>query len=172
MADIEEFNYIPPQREEVKRRNIETKMVDVFRIFERDGNGTCDVREVGTIARTMGLNPSEAEVAKMVEKIEEPESTGFVRLSKLRLLLMEILTTNEFEGKIVVRDSEDTIYKAFQLLDRDKRGYIESEYLKELMTTLGEKFSSEEVLELVNAAADPETGHIYYEEYAPVLATE
>ena len=170
--DIEHFSYIPKTWEDKKREEYNKKLSDLFVIFERDGNGTCDVREVGAIVRAMGLNPTEAQVMKIVETVEEPEATGFIKLEALRAVIMDILLTHEFKGQLMVRDEEETIFRAFAALDKDRKGYVESEYLKELMTTMGEKLNTEEVLEMINAAADPETGHIYYDEYSPVLATE
>ena len=86
--------------------------------------------------------------------------------------------------------------QAFQSLDSDKKGYLEAEYFKNLMSrralhppnllsrTLhlsialnlvcfcshGEKFSQEELEEMLAAAVDVETGRIYYEDFAELLA--
>lgn len=170
--DVEELAYIPTVREERRRRDIDERLMHLFPLFDKEDTGMCDVREVGTILRAMNLNPSEAMVTQVVESIEEAESTGYVKMTKLRGVVMEILMSHEYKNTILVRDDEDTIVKAFEMLDRDKKGYVDAEYLKEVMTTMGEKFNNEEILEMINAASDPETGHIYYEDYAALLATE
>ena len=54
----------------------------------------------------------------------------------------------------------------------DKKGYLEAEELQRLMTTYGEKFSSEEVKEMLTAAVDVEMGRVYYEDYAELLASD
>jgi calmodulin len=172
VLDLDQFSYIPPSWGERRKKEHEKKLDELFVIFERDGNGTCDVREVGAIVRAMGLNPSEAQVNKIIETVEEVESTGFIKLDRLRTVILDILITHEFKGQLMIRDEEETIFRAFAALDKDRKGYVESEYLKEVLTTMGEKLNTEEVLEMINAAADPETGHIYYDEYAPVLSTE
>lgn len=172
VLDLELFDYIPPEREEIKRRRFEERLMDLFMVFERDGNGQCDVREVGTIVRAMGLNPTEADLVEIVEAVEEAEAVGFVKLAKLRTLILDVLMTSQLNGRLMVRDTEDTIVRAFRALDADGKGYVTSEELKRLMTETGEKLTAEEVIEMLNAAADPETGYIYYDDYAPVLATE
>lgn len=172
VLDVEEFNFIPPERKERRRALILRKIEEVFSSFERENSRSCDVREVGTIIRAMGINPTEAEVLGIIETVEEAQSTGFIQFDKLKTVLVDILLTNEFKGQLMVRDSEETIVKAFELLDRDKKGYIEAEYLREIITTMGERFNNDEMLEFINSAADPETGFIYYEDYAAVLATE
>lgn len=172
VGDLEVFNYIPPEREELKRRRYEEKLMELFQVFERDNNGQCDVREVGTIVRAMGLNPTEVDLVEIIEAVEETEAVGFVKLGKLRVLILDVLMTNQFNGRLMVRDTEDTLMKAFQALDPNGNGYITSEELKKLMMEGGEKLSAEEVIEMLNAAADPETGYIYYDEFAPILSTE
>eukprot|EP00760_Papus_ankaliazontas_P025939 PhM_4_TR2935/c0_g1_i1/m.89727 len=170
--DIEEFNHIPKARLQLRERTIEANMVKSFQLFEREGTGMCDVREVGTIVRSLGLNPTEEQLSRMIEQMEDPESTGFVRMERFVVVMKPVLLNLDFQGTLMVRDSEDLILQAFRALDKDGRGYVDSEYLKEVMTTMGEKFSSDEILEMLNAAADPETGNIKFEDYAPILALD
>lgn len=172
VSDVELFDYIPPEREVSKRLMLTQKMNELLKVFERDNAGVIDVREVGTVLRAMGINPTEAEVLQVVEAIEEESTVGFVRSDKLCETVVNMIMMCEFKGKVLARDSESTILKAFEVLDREGKGFIPCEYLKELLTTMGERFSGEEMLEMVNAAADPETGNIYYEEFASILATE
>lgn len=172
VADLELFEYIPLEREAMKREALSKKIDELLVVFERDGAGVVDVREVATIVRAVGLNPSEAEVLEIIEEIEEASSVGYVKSGKLKHVVLQILMTSGYKGRVVVRDSEQKIQKAFETLDREGKGYIPSEYLKELLTSMGERFSGEEIVEMINAAADPETGNIYYEEFASILATE
>lgn len=172
VLDLELFDYIPKSRTLQKREKFESQLSELFRVFERDEGTRCDVRDVGTIVRGMGLNPSEAMVLQIIEDVEGQESVGTVPLSKLKEVIIDILMTNEYKGILMVRDDEDTILQAFKALDLDGKGYIESEHLKQAMTSMGEKFSEEEIVEMISAAADPETGHIYYNEFAAFMAQE
>ena len=52
---------------------------------------------------------------------------------------------------------------AFKIFDREDKGFISSEYVKEIMTNLGDKLTEEEVDELVKAADPDGTGQIDYE---------
>ena len=172
VADIELFDYIPPEREAFHRQRCEKQLDEIMVVFERDRSGFIDVREFGTVVRAMGINPTENDLIEMIESIEEPESTGHLQSAKVRELVLKLDLTKSFKTKIFARDSEATIVKAFEALDKDKKGYISSEYLKEVMTTIGERFNADEIVEMINATADPETGNIYYEEFASLLATE
>ena len=182
----EEFSFIPPHREKRRKAKLEEEIKNIFKLFERDKNGLCDVREVGTMVRALGLNPKESQLDKMIREMESDQSTGYVKFKRDPVkpgdtveeprrffeLMLDILLTYEYNGELIIRDSEETILRAFEALDPEKKGYIDSEYLKELMTTRGERFTNEEVLEMLNAAADPETGYIKYDDYSPILACD
>jgi calmodulin len=172
VADIEIFDYIPPEREVFYKKRFEKQIDEILRVFERDRSGYIDVREFGTVVRAMGINPTENDLIEMIESIEEPESTGSLQVGRVRDLALNLALTKSFKNKIFARDSEAVIVKAFEALDKDKKGFISSEYLKEVMTSMGERFNSDEIVEMINATADPETGNIYYEEFASLLATE
>jgi calmodulin len=172
VADVEELSYIPEIREERRRRDIDMKLMRLFPIFERENSGLIPVDAVGTIMRALNLNPTEAVIQEVIKAIEEPEATGYVKLTPLRNVLLEAAMSREYKGIILVRDGEETIIKAFQAIDRDKKGYIEADYLRQVMVQMGERFNEEEISEMINAAQDPETGHIYYEDFAALLATE
>lgn len=172
VGDIELFDYIPPEREAFHRNRCNKALDALLATFERDKSGFIDVREFGTIVRAMGVNPSENDLIEMIETIEEPESTGHLQVAKIRELVTRLVLTKSFKTKIFSRDPESLIARAFEALDKDRKGFVTSEYLKQMLTTMGERFNADEIVEMINAAADPETGNIYYEEFASLLATE
>jgi calmodulin len=120
----------------------------------------------------LDLNPTEQQTIGIVEAVEEDEARGYVRFSKLEPLLMEVLRTKQFNGQLLIRDSEERILAAFQALDPERKGYIESDTLRQLLMTSGERFSQQEADDMCEACEDPETKLIHYEEFASVLATE
>ena len=81
------------------------------------------------------------------------------------------MVTTMIENKIV-RDDENKIKKAFQVIDVEKKGYLEPEKLAGLLTTLGEPFSQEEIEEMFSFAVDPERGVIICDSYAAILAND
>jgi len=170
LSDFDEFAYLAPDREKARRAELRERIRLVFKLFERDNSGTADVREIGTMLRALGLNPSEAQLKQMADAMELEEPLTFVKYENFEKIAMEVLLMQHFAGELLTRDSEEQLLKAFEVLDTEKRGYLDSEYIKELLTTKGEKFNNEEILELLNCAADPETGYIKYDDYATILA--
>lgn len=163
------------------------------------------ILSVGYLARAMGLNVSNEQVATLIELVEEEgPSSGFVDKRKLQFVVVDTLMTGTLggptlrnfavlatasadkgnEGKIAVerleqvtpslcvRDDEATLYRAFETLDVDQRGYLEFEDLRSTMMTEGEPFSSAELQEMWMSMHDSETNRIYYRDFADVLARE
>lgn len=163
------------------------------------------ILSVGYLARAMGLNVSNEQVASIIDLIEEDgPSTGFVDKRKLEPVLVDALMTGtiggptlrafavaatesagesaagklsverleELKPSLCVRDTEETLFRAFAALDVDQKGYLELEDLRNSMMSEGEPFSSAEVDEMWAAMQDPETNRVYYRDFADVLARE
>ncbi|KAL8600489.1 Dynein regulatory complex protein 8 [Nucella lapillus] len=143
------------------------KITDAFDIFDHEANKTVDVREVGTIIRSLGCCPSEAELHDMLAEIEEEEPTGYIRFEKFLPMMTKVLMERRYKAV-----PEDQIVKAFQVLDVEGRGYLLQEELSKYMTEEGEPFTSEELEEMMSQALDPEKGYIPYKDYASLMAAE
>ena len=137
-----------------------------------DAGYIVDVRDAGTIIRASGINITEAQLMEIIEQVEDPESTGTLSSHALKRTILKILITNDLNGTIIVRNDEARIIRAFETLDQEKRGYLDAEFLREVMTSMGDRFSTEEVAEMISASAEPETGRVYYEDFAALMAVD
>ena len=144
----------------IKKRQTFENIKAAFALFDRDNKGVCDVREIGTIVRHLGICPTEIELREMITEIEEEEPTGFIRFEKFERMMSRILLENQYP-----RDPEDKLLRAFRTLDPDNKGYIEAEKIRTLLTTHGERFSQEEIDDFLSFASDSETGLMHYEDY-------
>ena len=68
-------------------------------------------------------------------------------------------------GRTDPRDSEEKLLRAFRTLDPENKGYVESDKIRTLLTTHGERFSQEEIDDFLHFAVDAETGLLHYEDY-------
>jgi hypothetical protein len=71
----------PPETEQVIE--LKKKIRDCFSVFDREGRNACDVREVGTIIRSLNVYPTEKQLQRWIHEIEEEEPTGFIVYEKV-----------------------------------------------------------------------------------------
>ena len=144
---------------------------DVAVIFEhREGSRLVDPKEIPTIVRALGFNPSNEQLQILQERIAAvlSEDTSLVPLESIEGTVLAFLV--EQKGAMV-RDSYFSILKSFQALDPSDRGFIEAEQLREALSSCTDGLSTEEANSMITTAADNQ-GRIFYAEYAYKLATD
>ena len=47
-----------------------TEFREAFNLFDKDGDGTITTKELGTVMRSLGQNPTEAELQAMVDEVD------------------------------------------------------------------------------------------------------
>lgn len=97
--------------------------------------------------------------------MEEDEPSGYITWKRFNTVASTILS-----GKYPVKDDEETLYRAFQVLDAEKKGFLLPEDLRKLMTTMGEEFTEAEIDEMLAACTDPTENKIYYEDYCRLIS--
>uniref|UniRef100_A0A915ELY1 EF-hand domain-containing protein n=1 Tax=Ditylenchus dipsaci TaxID=166011 RepID=A0A915ELY1_9BILA len=109
-----------------------------FKMFDKDGNGTMNIKELGIAMRTLGLNPTEEELLNIVNEYDV-DGNGKIDFGEFCKMLKEMNKETD----------QELIRLAFKVFDKDGNGYITTEEFKHFMTTMGEKFSEEEVDEII-----------------------
>ena len=150
-----------------KKKEVFKNIKDAFELFDRDGKGMCDVREIGTIVRHLGICPTEIELRDLITECEEEEPTGFIRFERFERTMSRVLLESQFP-----RDSEEKILRAFRVLDQENKGYVEADKIKPLLMKNGERFSEEEMEDFLNFAVDQESGLLHYEDYVMQVAAQ
>ncbi|XP_044123002.1 dynein regulatory complex protein 8 isoform X2 [Neovison vison] len=143
------------------------KIKEAFEVFDHEANNTVDVREIGTIIRSLGCCPSEGELHDLIAEVEEEEPTGYIRYEKFLPVMTEVLLERRYRPI-----PEDTLLRAFEVLDSSKRGFLTREELIKYMTEEGEPFSQEEMEEMLSAAVDPESNSIHYKDYIAMMVVD
>ncbi|XP_055988992.1 dynein regulatory complex protein 8 [Sorex fumeus] len=143
------------------------KIKEAFEVFDHEENGTVDVREIGTIVRSLGCCPSEGELQDLLAEVEEEEPTGYIRYEKFLPVMIKVLQEKRYRPI-----PEDVLLRAFEVLDPSKRGFLSKDELIKYMTEEGEPFSQEEMEEMLSAAIDPVTNVIYYKDYVTMMVLD
>ena len=128
---------------------------EAFSLFDRDGDGSITSKELGTVMRSLGQNPSEAELQDMINEVDV-DGNGSIDFPEFLSLKKK---------KMKDTDTEEELVDAFRVFDRDGNGLISAAELWHVMTNLGEKLTDEEVDEMIKEADLDGDGHINYEEF-------
>ncbi|KAJ7705452.1 hypothetical protein B0H17DRAFT_1175305 [Mycena rosella] len=128
---------------------------EAFSLFDKDGDGTITTKELGTVMRSLGQNPTEAELQDMINEVDA-DGNGTIDFPEFLTMMAR---------KMRDTDSEEEIKEAFKVFDKDGNGYISAAELRHVMTNLGEKLSDNEVDEMIREADVDGDGQINYEEF-------
>ena len=98
-------------------------------------------REVSTVMRYLGVYPTERDIIKKIlPEMQEDEPSAFVMYEKFEKVVLRALSTNEYAP-----DSDDQLLAAFRVLDPEKRGFVEADVMRELLSTKGTPFREKEL---------------------------
>ncbi|XP_015609098.1 dynein regulatory complex protein 8 isoform X2 [Cephus cinctus] len=145
---------------------LEKRVTEAFDVFDNARSREIDVRELGTIIRSLGCVITETELQEIQVEVEDVEN-NCVQQARFVEYMCKVISERKFRPA----DPEELL-KAFQLLDPDNRGYIMREDLEKAMMELGEPFNKEEVAEMMAIACDTETNKVDYEHYINLLIVE
>ncbi|KAI4827132.1 dynein regulatory complex protein 8 isoform X1 [Pseudochaenichthys georgianus] len=146
------------QSAEATVSDVQKKIRAAFEAFDYESNNTVDVREIGTIIYSLGCFPSQADLHDLIAEVEE-DQTGYIHLDSFLPAMSKVLLEHKFPPI-----PEDLLLQAFEVLDKEKKGYLEPEELTKYMTQEGELFTQEEMDEMLTALADHEKNVVYYKD--------
>ncbi|CAD7954331.1 unnamed protein product [Amoebophrya sp. A120] len=130
-----DFSLTEEQKQEIK---------EAFDLFDTDGSGSIDAKELKVALRALGFEPRKEEIKKLISGLEGGDDAGSKKLD-----------FNEFvaamTAKMSEKDTKQQIQKAF-LLFQGGSGKISLEDLKQVAKELGETMSDEELLEMIKEA--------------------
>ncbi|ELU14232.1 hypothetical protein CAPTEDRAFT_100820, partial [Capitella teleta] len=118
-----------------------------------DGDGTITTKELGSVMRSLGQTPTEAELQDMINEFDE-DGNGSVEFDEFLTMMSK---------KMKDTDGDQEVLEAFKVFDRDGDGLITGEELSQVMTNLGEKLTKGEVEEMIHEADLDGDGAINYQ---------
>lgn len=131
----------------------------VFELFDKNGDGSIDANEIGQVMRSLGMNPTNKEIADLIAEVDK---NGNQRLDFQEFVAFMSKHWHE-------RDQEAELRDAFRLFDRDNSGYITINELKQVMINMGEKLNQEELEDMMREADVNRDGKLDYQEFVQKL---
>ena len=93
---------------------------EAFSLFDKDGDGTITTKELGTVMRSLGQNPTEAELQDMINEVDA-DGNGTIDFPEFLTMMAR---------KMKDTDSEEEIREAFRVFDKDGNGFISAAELQ------------------------------------------
>ncbi|XP_065702391.1 centrin-2-like [Patagioenas fasciata] len=138
------------QRQEVR---------EAFELFDTDGTGAIDVKELKVAMRALGFEPKKEEIKKMISDTDT-EGTGKINFNEF----LAVMTR-----KMAEKDSREEILKAFRLFDDDETGKISFQNLKRVAKELGENITDEELKDMIDEADRDGDGEVNEQEFLRIM---
>ncbi len=149
-AKAKKFELTEEQKQEIR---------EAFDLFDTDGSGTIDAKELKVAMRALGFEPKKEEIKKMIADADKGQG-GVIDFSDF----LDMMTV-----KMAERDPREEMLKAFRLFDDDESGKISFKNLKRVAKELGENMTDEEIQEMIDEADRDGDGEISEEEFMRIM---
>ena len=130
-----------------------SSMKEAFTLFDTDGDGRIAPSELGILMRSLGGNPTQAQLKSIVAGENLTAPFDFPRFLDL---MAKHMKAEPFDRQL--RD-------AFKVLDKDSTGYVSVSELRHILTSIGEKLEPSEFDEWIREVEVGSDGRIRYEDF-------
>lgn len=129
---------------------------EAFNMIDNNRDQLIDKEDLADIFASLGKNPSDEYLEEMIKQAPGPINfTMFLTM---------------FGEKLNGTDPEEVIKNAFACFDETGSGKINEDELRELLTTMGDRFTDEQVDEMFrDAPIDSSSGDFNYVEFTKIL---
>lgn len=168
------------QRQEIK---------EAFDLFDTDGSGTIDTKELKVAMRALGFEPRKEELRLLLLAVASSSAGGSgsgggggrpgnalataAAAADAALPTPSIITYSQFVQlmgkKMSERDSREEMLKAFRLFDDDETGRISFRNLKRVAMELGENMTDAELQEMIDEADRDGDGEVSEDEFLRLM---
>merc|ERR1711975_173978 len=132
---------------------------EAFDLFDTDGSGAIDAKELKVAMRALGFEPKKDEIRKMISDIDK-DGDGTIDFDEFMMMMT---------AKMGEKDSREEIIKAFRLFDDDETGRISFKNLKRVAQELGENMTDEGLQEMIDEADRDGDGEVNEEEFLRIM---
>ncbi|XP_013708265.2 probable calcium-binding protein CML13 [Brassica napus] len=130
-----------------------SSMKEAFTLFDTNGDGKIAPTELGILMRSLGGNPTQAQLKSITDSENLTAPFDFDRFLDL---MAKHLKTEPFDRQL--RD-------AFKVLDKEGTGFVAVADLRHILTSIGEKLEPNEFDEWIKEVDVGPDGKIKYEDF-------
>jgi len=132
---------------------------DAFKKFDTEGNGEIPTSELGTVMRMLGHLLKDEELQEAIDAVDG-DGSGFVDID-------EFIELMRIKSKEAADEAE--IKEAFRILDRDSKGEIHTDVIKEILLELFGNLTKEEVDDIIADIDEDGSGWVDYDEFKELM---
>merc|ERR1711970_1700162 len=108
---------------------------EAFDLFDTDGSGNIDVKELTIAMKALGCEPKPGEIEKMIGEVDD-DGSGEIGFPEF----LQMMT-----HKILNKDPKDDMLKAFRLFDDDQTGSVSFKNLKRVAKETNQTLTDDEL---------------------------
>ncbi|KAM3851186.1 myosin regulatory light chain 10 isoform 2-T2 [Vipera latastei] len=129
---------------------------EAFTIMDQNRDGFIDKADLRDTFAALGrMNVKMEELEAMIK--EAPGAINFTVFLTM------------FGEKLKGTDPEEIILNAFRVFDREGKGYIKADYMKEVLMTQADRFTEEEIKQTFSAFPPDPSGYLDYKNLVYVI---
>ncbi|KAG5533360.1 hypothetical protein RHGRI_027521 [Rhododendron griersonianum] len=142
---------------------------EAFELFDTDGSGTIDAKELNVAMRALGFemneeltsdfNLTKQQIRQMIADVDK-DGSGAIDFDEF----VHMMT-----AKIGERDSKEELMKAFHIIDQDKNGKISAPDIQRIAKELGENFTDKDIQEMIEEADRDRDGEVNVDDYMRMM---
>ncbi|KAK1428896.1 hypothetical protein QVD17_17736 [Tagetes erecta] len=137
------------------------EMKEAFDLFDTDGNGTIDAKELSNAMRALGFEMTKEQIEEMIAEVDR-DGSGAIDFDEFVYMMTD---------KICERNNKKELTKAFNILDHDKNGKISIPDIKNIAKELGVRFTDAEIQSMVEEADRDNDGEVNIDEFMRMMKT-
>merc|ERR1712232_612224 len=122
MGDLR-INTNPEMSDELTDHQI-AEFKEAFSLFDRDGDGAITTKEFGTVMRSLGQNPTEAELADMINEIDT-DGSGLVEFPEFLTMMARKLKDGQDSGEKLTDEEADEMIREADIEGNGNINYVE-----------------------------------------------
>mmetsp|Transcript_33066 Transcript_33066/g.60216 ORF Transcript_33066/g.60216 Transcript_33066/m.60216 type:complete len:164 (-) Transcript_33066:121-612(-) len=132
---------------------------EAFDLFDTDGSGEIDSKELKVAMRSLGFEPTNEEIIRMIEEVDD-DGSGSMQYDEFLILMTD---------KMLNRDPKDDMLKAFRLLDEHESGKITFQSLRRTAKELGMDWSDKDIQAMFDVADKDNDGEVNEKDFLRVM---
>merc|ERR1711865_980046 len=153
----------PIKKTEAKKtcldENEKQEIKEAFDLFDTDGSGNIDIKELTVAMKALGCEPKPGEIEKMISDVDD-DGGGEIGFDEFLKMMTH---------KILNKDPKDDMLKAFKLFDDDQTGSVSFKNLKRVAKETGQTLTDDELQEMFDDADRDGDGVLNEEEFLAMM---